>query len=205
MTSTDGGTVSPSGVVEVPFGGWINFTITPKEGYKVKELYLGTRRFDPYTSFKVTDIAVNTSFNAVFDKVAVETKSKVIILQVGDMNFTVDGASNTLDSPPIIKNGRTLLPIRAIIEALSGSVAWDANAKKVTISLGSNSIELWIGKSTATVNGVSKPIDSSNNSVVPEIISGRTMLPVRFVTENLGAKVDWDGTTNTVTITYPAP
>jgi len=205
VTSGEGGTVSPSGVVEVPFGGWINFTITPKEGYKVKELYLGTRRFDPYTSFKVTDIALNTSFNAVFDKVAVETKSKVIILQVGNMNFTVDGVKNTLDSPPIIKNGRTLLPIRAIIEALGGSIGWDASAKKVTITLGSNTIELWIGKNTATVNAVSKPIDSSNSSVVPEIISGRTMLPVRFVTENLGAKVDWDGTTKSITVTYPAP
>jgi photosystem II stability/assembly factor-like uncharacterized protein len=205
VTATEGGTISPSGVVEVPFGGWLNFTMTPKEGYKVKELYLGTRRFDPYTSFKVIEISLNTSFKAVFEKIAVEKKETIIILQIGNMNFTVNGETKMLDSPPIIKNGRTLLPIRAIIESLGGSVGWDSNEKKVTITLGSNKIELWIGKNTAMVNGASKPIDSDNTNVVPEIINGRTMLPVRFVTENLGADVMWDGTTKTITITYSLP
>lgn len=205
VTATEGGTISPSGVVEVPFGGWLNFTMMPKEGYKVKELYLGTRRFDPYTSFKVIEISLNTSFKAVFEGIAIVKKETIIILQIGNMNFTVNGETKSLDSPPIIKNGRTLLPIRAIIESLDGSVGWDSNEKKVTITLGSNKIELWIGKNTAMVNGASKPIDSDNTNVVPEIINGRTMLPVRFVTEKLGADVDWDGTTKTITITYPAP
>jgi photosystem II stability/assembly factor-like uncharacterized protein len=202
VTATEDGTISPSGIVEVPFGGWLNFTMTPKEGYKVKELYLGTRRFDPYTSFKVIEIAVNITFKAVFEKIAVEKKETIIILQIGNMNFTVNGETKSLDSPPIIKNGRTLLPIRAIIESLDGSVGWDSNDKKVTITLGLNKIELWIGKNTAMVNGASKPIDSDNTNVVPEIINGRTMLPVRFVTENLGCEVLWDGTTKTITITY---
>jgi hypothetical protein len=55
------------------------------------------------------------------------------------------------------------------------------------------------------VNGVTKWIDDTNHKVMPEIINGRTMLPLRFVTENLGAKVGWDGTTKTITITYPVP
>jgi outer membrane protein assembly factor BamB len=129
-------------------------------------------------------------------------KAKVIILHIGNLEFTLNGESKTLDSPPIITNGRTLVPIRAIIEALSGTVGWNATAKKVTITLGKITIELWIGKNTAKVNGVDTPIDSTNAKVVPEIISGRTMLPLRFVTENLGATVVWDGTTQTITITY---
>jgi beta-lactamase superfamily II metal-dependent hydrolase len=128
-----------------------------------------------------------------------------IILRIGQTKFTVNGNARTLDSPPVIKNSRTLLPIRAIIEALGGTVNWDAAEKKVTITLGSNTIELWIGKSTAKVNGVDTPIDSSNSKVVPEIINGRTMLPLRFVTENLGCDVQWDGTTQTITIIYQAP
>ena len=108
-----------------------------------------------------------------------------------------------MDSPPVIKNNRTLLPIRAIIESLGGTVSWDATERKVTVSLGSTNIELWIGKSIAKVNGVDTPIDSSNPKVVPEIINSRTMLPLRFVAENLGATVEWDGTT--ITITYQAP
>lgn len=204
-TATEGGKVSPSGATEVPFSGEVSFTITPDTGYKVKELYLGSKRYDPYTTFKVTQITLNTTFQAVFEKTAPEKPEKtVIILQIGNKNFTVNGQSNELDSPPIIKNGRTLLPIRAIIESLGGTIGWDATEKKVTITLGSTNIELWIGKSTARVNGVEKPIDSANPSVIPEIINGRTMLPVRFVTENLGASVGWDGATKTVTISYPA-
>jgi len=116
--------------------------------------------------------------------------------------FTVNGISNTLDSPPVIKNNRTLLPIRAIIESLGGTVGWDSSEKKVTVTLGSTTIELWIGKSIAKVNGVDTPIDSSNSKVVPEIINSRTMLPLRFVTEKLGCDVKWNGTTQTITITY---
>ena len=126
----------------------------------------------------------------------------VIILQIGSKNFTVNGETRTLDSPPVIKNNRTLLPIRAVVEALGGTVGWDATERKVTITLSSTTIELWIGKSTAKVNGINTPIDATNPKVVPEIINGRTMLPLRFVTENLGCTVDWNGTTQTITITY---
>ena len=128
--------------------------------------------------------------------------STVMVLQIGARTFTVDGKTNTLDSPPVIKNGRTLVPIRAIIEALGGTVGWDGAARKATVTLGSTSLQLWIGKSAATVNGTSTPIDSTNAKVVPEIINGRTMLPLRFVSENLGAAVGWDQSTQTITITY---
>jgi hypothetical protein len=70
------------------------------------------------------------------------------------------------------------------------------------VTLGKKTIALWIGKSLASVNGVSMPIDATDASVVPEIINSRTMLPLRFVTENLGATVVWDQNTQTITITY---
>src|ERR1035437_2561630 len=133
---------------------------------------------------------------------ATKTLKTVVVLQIGKSTFTVNDASKTLDSPPIIKNGRTLVPIRAIIKALAGTVGWDATTKKATVTLGKKTIALWIGKSAATVNGVSTPIDSTNAKVAPEIINSRTMLPLRFVTENLGATVGWDQNTQTITITY---
>jgi len=125
-----------------------------------------------------------------------------IILRIGQTKFTVNGKIKALDSPPIIKNNRTLLPIRAIIESLSGTVSWDATERKVTVTLGSTTVELWIGKSIAKVNGIDIPIDATNLKVVPEIINSRTMLPLRFVTENLGCSVNWEPTTKTITITY---
>ena len=137
---------------------------------------------------------------------AIEKKSTkeqtVLVLHIGKSTFTINGTSKTLDSPPVIKNGRTLVPIRAIIEALGGTVDWDATTKKATVTLGKKTIALWIGKSAATVNGVSTLIDSTNAKVVPEIINSRTMLPLRFVTENLGCSVVWAATTKTITITY---
>jgi len=96
-----------------------------------------------------------------------------------------------------------LSPIRAIIEALGGTIGWDGTERKVTIILKDTTIELWIGKNTAKVNGINTLIDSTNPKVVPEIINSRTMLPLRFVTENLGCDVQWNGTTKTITITYP--
>jgi len=126
----------------------------------------------------------------------------VIQLTIGKSAFTVNDETRTLDSPPIIKNGRTLLPIRAVIESLGGTVDWSPSDKKVTVSLGTNTIELWIGNPQAKVNGITKWIDDTNHKVAPEIINGRTMIPLRFVTENLGATVDWNQDTKTITITY---
>jgi peptide/nickel transport system substrate-binding protein len=135
--------------------------------------------------------------------VSESTKNQsVMVLQIGKSTFTINGTSKTLDSPPVIKEDRTLVPIRAIVEALGGTVGWDGTARKATVTLGSTSLGLWIGKSTATVNGVNTPIDTANAKVVPEIINSRTMLPLRFVTENLGAMVGWDQSTQTITITF---
>ena len=156
---------------------------------------------------KITIIAVDKAGNRTTKILSViyekPVQQIVIILQIGNQNFTVNGVSNTLDSPPVIKNGRTLLPIRAVVEALGGNVDWDATEKKVTVTLRNTTIELWIGKSIAKVNGIDTPIDVTNSKVVPEIINGRTMLPLRFVTEALGCQVQWNGTTQTITITYP--
>ena len=111
-----------------------------------------------------------------------------------------------MDVSPIIVEGRTLLPIRYIAEPLGATVGWDGTEKKVTVSLDDIFIELWIGKNAARVNGVEKPIDPNNPKVKPIIVPpGRTMLPVRFVAENLGCKVDWEGETRTVIITYKKP
>ena len=151
----------------------------------------------------ITISAVDKAGNRNTETIAVYyKKQKIIVLQIGQTSFTVNNISNTLDSPPVIKNNRTLLPIRAIIEALGGTVGWDPNEKKVTVTLGSTTIELWIGKSIAKVNGVNTPIDSTNPKVVPEIINSRTMLPLRFVAENLGCDVQWEQSTQTITIIY---
>jgi outer membrane protein assembly factor BamB len=196
-----GGSISPAGVITVNSGDSKTFNINPNSGYKISNVQIDDVSRGSISTYTFTNITADHTISATFEKQITQT---IIILQIGKSNFSVNGVSNTLDSPPIIKNSRTLLPIRAVVEALGGSVGWDATERKVTVSLGSKTIELWIGKSTAKVNGADIPIDAANPKVVPEIISSRTMLPLRFITENLGCDVQWDGTTKIITITYQA-
>ncbi len=103
---------------------------------------------------------------------------------------------------PIIQNSRTLLPIRALIETLGGTVGWDPVARKATIALTGTTLQLWIGKPTATVNGRSVQIDAADKRVVPVITAGRTLLPLRFVAESLGLDIAWDGVLHSITLNY---
>lgn len=133
-----------------------------------------------------------------------------IVLKVGSTALTVSKygipEAKTIESAPVLKDGRTYLPIRAVVEALGGTLSWDASTQKIGIAQGKIAIDLWVNKPTAKVNGTDKPIDSSNTKVAPYISSeGRTMVPVRFVSENLGAKVNFEQSTQTITIDGSAP
>ncbi|HWQ22376.1 MAG TPA: stalk domain-containing protein, partial [Clostridia bacterium] len=134
-----------------------------------------------------------------------EQPRTVLVLRIGSPTMKSSGSSVVLDAPPVIVEGRTLVPIRAVVESLGGTVAWDAASQTVTISLDGTELKLVIGKSTALVNGKSMPVDSTNPKVVPQILNSRTMLPLRFVAESLGADVQWEVPTQTITITYPKP
>jgi photosystem II stability/assembly factor-like uncharacterized protein len=193
----DGGKITPSGPTLVYKASSATFNIVPDSGYKVKDIIVDGISMGPASSYTFNNVTSDHTIEAVFEK-----SSVVIVLQVGKYTFTVNGKQRSLDAPPIIKNGRTLVPIRPIIEALGGTVGWDSFTQKVTITFGQMKIELIIGKSVAIVNGTSKYIDPSNPSVVPIIYNGRTMLPLRFILENLGCQVKWDGSTQTITITY---
>jgi uncharacterized repeat protein (TIGR02543 family) len=198
-TAGAGGTITPNTVQTVLQGGSTTFAIVPTAGYHIVDVSVDGVSQGIVSSYTFTNVTSNHAISARFEQ---EKKQTVIVLQIGNSMFTVNGRSIALDSPPVIKNGRTLVPIRAIIEALGGTVGWDGTARKATVALGSVTIELWIGKNAANVKGVSTLIDSTNAKVVPEIISSRTMLPLRFVSENLGCSVVWADATKTITITY---
>ncbi|MCX6083504.1 MAG: stalk domain-containing protein [Caldiserica bacterium] len=138
-------------------------------------------------------------------RVLAEQPRMVLVLHVGSPTMQVGSSSVVLDALPVIVEGRTLVPIRAVVESLGGTVAWDAGSRTVTISLDGTELKLVIGKSSALVNGKSTPVDSTNPNVVPQILNSRTMLPLRFVAESLGTDVQWEDLTQTITITYPKP
>jgi hypothetical protein len=93
------------------------------------------------------------------------------------------------DAQPIIVDGRTLVPIRSVAEVLGAQVNWEDSTQTVLINKDDKHIELTIGSKSPTVNG--SPVNLDAPAV---IINGRTMVPLRFVSEALGAKVVWDGT-----------
>jgi titin len=133
-----------------------------------------------------------------------EVQTVIIKLTIDKKTYMVNGVQMTMDVAPVIMESRTLGPVRYIAEAIGAGVSWDAVERKATVTLGSKSIEMWIGKNTARVGGVFVLIDPENPEVKPLILPpGRTMLPFRFIAEQLGADVGWDPVKREVTITYP--
>jgi len=117
-----------------------------------------------------------------------------------DIRLLIDGTHIIADVPPRIVEGRTLVPIRVVSEALGAKVDWDGATRIVTVERGGTSLSLRIGEPTALVNGKSVPLD-----VPPSIIDSRTMVPIRFVATALGAEVSWDDKTRTVRVDSPVP
>jgi hypothetical protein len=129
----------------------------------------------------------------------------VLTFTIGSTKATQNGMPVTLDAAPVIQNGRTLLPVRYVAEPLGATVAWAPTTRTVTIQRSSLTVALVVGKATAVVNGRTVPIDAADSRVVPVILQGRTMLPARFVAEQLGCAVAYDPGTKVVTVTYPKP
>jgi hypothetical protein len=134
-----------------------------------------------------------------------------LTLRVGSKELVVEehGERTTvwLDAAPEVPAGtaRTFLPIRPVVEALGGEISWLGDEQRVEIQ-GTRRVVLWIGRNTALIDGAEVPIDETNPAVKPYVApSGRTMLPLRFVAEALGAGLQWIDETRTVIITYPKP
>jgi GH25 family lysozyme M1 (1,4-beta-N-acetylmuramidase) len=132
---------------------------------------------------------------ATFERIVAPTQH-VVTLAVGSLVASVDGEDMALDAAPVIVSGRTLVPLRAIIEGLGGTVTWVAETRSVEVLLNGRDLKLQIGNRTAIVDGQAVTMD-----VPAAIINGRTVLPVRFVAEHLGAQVDWEQLTRKITVT----
>ncbi len=113
---------------------------------------------------------------------------------IGQNLYEIDPGRGTA---PLIQNGRTLVPTRAIIEAMDGKVEWNEAEQKVSIVANNHRVEMWIGENYITADGKRKEID-----MAPVTINDRTMLPVRFVTENIGCQIEWIVSSQQIVIVY---
>lgn len=138
---------------------------------------------------KTIDNDKTTDNNQAKDDNSAAEKSKVIKLQIGSRIVNVDNEAVIYDTAPVIRNDRTLVPIRIVTETLGGKVDWNGVTKEVTLHIDGKEIKMTVGKTL------------EKYGVAPVIIDGRTFVPVRFVADELGATVAWDDATKTVTIT----
>jgi hypothetical protein len=109
------------------------------------------------------------------------------------INVYVNGTLLKLDQPALVKNDRTLVPFRAVLEALGAKVSWDEEKQTVHATKGDVEIELPLHVTTAKKNGQAVTLD-----VPAEQINYRTMVPLRFMAEALGAKLGWAGKSSSV-------
>lgn len=111
------------------------------------------------------------------------------------VNLFVNGQRLIPDAEPVVSEGRTLVPMRAIFEALNAQVTWDNAAGAATAVKGDRTVQVTVNAYSAYINGEEAPLD-----VPAQIIQDRTFVPVRFVAEALNAEVSWDGESQTVYI-----
>ena len=159
-----------------------------KEGYIFVGWYSDSKLTKPF-DFSA-ELTANSTLYAKWKE------NNEIILTIGSRKISVFGRELKNDVAPKIVNDRTMLPIRIVAESLGGTVTWNGELQRVTIQKGADVILITIGADTAYVNGTAVKLDAA-----AFVENGRTYLPLRFVSETLGAQVAWNEAEKTVTIT----
>ncbi|MGR6764387.1 stalk domain-containing protein [Paenibacillus sp. T2-29] len=119
--------------------------------------------------------------------------------QSGDIKVIINGVTQQYTQSPIVSQNTTLVPLRGVFESLGAQVEWDSKAKKVIASKNDDTLTLNIGSKLAYKNSNPVQLDAAT-----QIQKGQVLVPLRFVSQSLGAKVNWDQATRTVTISNQA-
>ena len=127
--------------------------------------------------------------------------SGAIVLQLGNYGAVVNGQTVRIDPDstavqPYAHDNRTFVPVRFLSEQMGATVGWDQATKTVTISRGGRTVKMVLGQTTYWVDGAVKTMDAP-----AEVVSQRTMVPIRFVSEALGLSVGWDQANKLVLVT----
>ncbi len=147
--------------------------------------------------YYMTDNKINVKsyeiFNAQqladFDKAAENAKTK------DEVSVYLNGNKLDFTQPPVIVNGTTLVPMKAIFEAMGATITWDANTKTVYANCNGKTLEMTVGKDYAILDGEVLSI------LTPaQIVNGYTMVPVRIIAQSFGVEPGWDEATRSVTI-----
>lgn len=130
-----------------------------------------------------------------FAKEFFSEKNPEIKITIGSKEMYCDGKKVMLDVPATIIKDRTMLPLRAIMEAYGFDVEWDAESGDIKTKRYSTEITIQPSRGMIFIGKKYRWLDTT-----PEIVEGRTLVPVRTLAETLGAEVIWDEATRTVTL-----
>ena len=129
----------------------------------------------------IAKLGNKTSTIALYDE-----STRLIKMKINDVNYSINGESKKMDAKPFIKNNRTLVPLRFVVEALGGEVNWDGENRLVSVNSNGKNIELKIDSPIIKIDGKDIKIDQA------AIIKGdRTYVPIRFIAENLDMVVNY--------------
>ena len=124
-----------------------------------------------------------------------------------DVNIVIDGEELNLDVAPQIIDGRVMVPIRGVLENLGALVKWDDETQTVSARKSSKTVSLEIGSNDVTLDKGETNDDGSaktetiQTDVAAQLVSDRTLVPLRVISEAMGYSVDWNDETYTVSIT----
>jgi hypothetical protein len=121
-----------------------------------------------------------------------------VALYSGARSATVNGATVSLDAPAEIRVGRIMVPLRFVASSLGATVVYDSSHKEVTATLGPRVVCLWVGEAEAEIDGRTVTI-----AAPPVLEHGRTLVPLRFLSEAFGARVDFQKASGLAQITLP--
>lgn len=113
-------------------------------------------------------------------------------------SVVINGVPLVTSRTPVTMGGSMLLPMRDVFEALQSEVKWFASEQKVMAIRGQTTIELWLGRTMATINGTPMQLP-----VAPTLVNGSTYVPLRFPAEAFGGQIEWQAATRTALITIP--
>lgn len=150
-----------------------------------------------------------TMVPALTPSTAAAAGTGTIVLTIDSPTMTVNGTSKAIDAegskPTLDSGGYTMLPLRGIVEAIGGSLTWDAANRTVTMVKDSQTIQVPIGSTKITVNGTQKDMLANNGTYKAAYINsaGRTLVHVRALEAFNNTKCTWNQATKQVTVTYP--
>ncbi|MDR1061294.1 MAG: copper amine oxidase N-terminal domain-containing protein [Clostridiales bacterium] len=124
-----------------------------------------------------------------------------ILMAIDSPLMSVNGEEREIDpgrgTAPTLISDRTMVPIRAIVEAMGGVVGWDAGERKIDLAYGGRTVAMWLDSKDILADGAPKQMD-----VAPAIVNDRTLLPIRFAAENLGCEIEWIGSSREIVIVF---